>query len=199
MKVALLSAGPSISTLWTEERKHEFDLVVALNCAGWLFDCDWMVAAHRHGLVPWLGGSFAGTVPDPRAPEVEEYEGMTRPAPRIGFAVPPELLPVVTPRYFDRLVTRLPWPNQERTKEPYTIIPAFRMCRLLSGEDGEVHVFGWDCTVGVRDVCNQAGHFHATRWVREIQGVKPMWRPQDQVFGRMAAGLKNTLKRGNTP
>jgi hypothetical protein len=165
-RVALLCPGPSLNDTWPRERESDYDLVVAVNTAGWRYTCDWLVFADRHiperiradGLHwPRIGAVTNGahSLPD----------GLIRyPAP-LGFRQSQWLTPAMRELAEKQGYSECPWTF------PSALVFAQHMAR-----HGSVHVFGYDATTDKVDAGGWAGGYHnPPRWERETPWIRLAW------------------------
>lgn len=162
MKVAVLACGPSLVRKYTPHEK--FDLIVAVNSAGWLYPCDWLAFSDRHIIQP----VFAGEYPKPTVGLLTN-KGWKDDAARHGLEWAP--LPI----YDYRLKNLTPAMaglciEQGMTECGFT----FPNALFFAGQQNpsEVHVFGFDCAMTVEDVAGVKGYHTRKRWLSELPWIK---------------------------
>ena len=161
-RVALLVNGPSLSRVWDDGKTGNFDVVVAMNTAAWLFPCDYMVATDS----PLIKGVT--------------NEGRQRPRKAM----------VCYPVHQTRLSQMgIPWiniPNVPKVK-PFTFPRAILFALELAG-NGTVELFGVDWSDTKVDAAGVKGDHGPERWQKEADAVVKVWdRRIVAVHGELAA------------
>lgn len=164
MKVAVLACGPSLLKHFNA-REH-FDLVIAVNTAGWLYACDWLAFSDKHIIDPVIAGEH----PKPRVGLLTNSGWFTS-ASAMGLQW--QTLPL----YDYRLKNLTPEMaglciEQGMTECGYTFPNALFFAKQNATE---VHVFGFDCAMTVEDVAGVKGHHTRKRWLCELPWVKAVW------------------------
>ena len=177
-RIAVLCPGPSLPRFWGEQKKLGWDAVVAVNRAGWIYDCDWLVYADRP-----IGDAIRSGDADP---------------PRVGYVTHPRtVLPSPAARArmplrqtkcrYGELLPR----GEDVLTCCYTFPHALAIAWGLAA-DGEVHVYGFDCSSS-RDVVLGDGHHGADRWRSELPWVKHAWPARAQVHSDLPGSVRAWL------
>jgi hypothetical protein len=173
MRIALLCPGPSLLSRFAPA--EEWDFVVAVNSAAWLYPVDWLVFSDRHIITPVTSGEH----PRPRVGVVtngahELWPGCVRRRMPIQDAKSPHLT----------LAMRELAERQATSECGWTFPNALHFALRLAGPAGEVHVFGFDCTDDRLDVAGVEGQHNAGRWARELPWVRLVWDHRCHQHGK---------------
>jgi hypothetical protein len=171
MKIAVLACGPSLVRHF--DTRERFDLVIAVNTAGWLYACDWLAFSDKHIIDPVLAGDYE----KPRAGLLSN-KGWRDYAEAIGLRWEP--LPLydwrlknLTPEMCDLCI------GQGMTECGFTFPNALHFAGLHGCMFGDqVHVFGFDCAMIEGDVAGVKGYHNRKRWLSELPWIREVWNPK---------------------
>lgn len=149
-RVALLVNGPSLTTHWREPMALDFDLIVAMNTAGWVFPHDYAV------------------VTDPQL--VREVVDNGKMRPMLGM-VCYEAHAQRLSQCGIRWVEMIGIPKSK----PYTFPKAIVFALKQAGPAGTVELFGVDWTDSKTDVAGVSGDHNPKRWQQEAEVVRRVW------------------------
>jgi hypothetical protein len=167
VKLALLCNGPSLPDFWCDDLAGDYDIVVAVNTAGWHYFCDWECAVDRSILVPF----FVGERPLPRAGFLSnkgwkeqilargrrfEFREIHAEAGRLGA-------------FYDI-------GKECAFTMPKAVVFAESLC-----PDGSIEVFGFDCSDSVKDFAGVDGMHGLNRWRAELAWLRQVWQPRIRV------------------
>jgi hypothetical protein len=176
MKIALLCPGPSLPEFWKPAADFmDYDLIVAVNTASWLYQCDWLCCADR-----------------------SIVEGL-HVAPRIGYITHDAMREYLPPSaQLDPLPLRLaacvtckyPLPPEKPTDAcAFTFPNALEWSRRRLQESGHTNVcldlFGFDCSPQALDCAGKEGSHGLPRWKWELPWIKHAWFPGIKVHSRL--------------
>ena len=173
MKVAVLACGPSLVKHY--DTREAFDLVIAVNSAGWLYACDWMAFTDKHIL--------AGDHVRPRAGYLTNKGWRTK-VEALGLRWEP--LPIydyrlknLTPAMAELCI------GQGMTECGFT----FPNALFFAGKHGatDLHVFGFDCSMTEEDVAGVKGYHTRKRWATELPWIREVLKPIERVTLRCDA------------
>lgn len=165
MKVAVLACGPSLVRHYTQ--REAFDLVIAVNTAGWLYAHDWLAFSDKHIVV-----------------EVKQHETHW---PRVGLLTNKAWKSVADqmgrqwvplPLYHRQLGHLTPdmlavCAEGAVTECAYTFPNALWFARQRGATD--VHVYGFDCDPRPEDVAGVKGYHTRKRWLTELPWIRACW------------------------
>lgn len=163
MKIAVLACGPSLVRHFNPQRER-FDLVIAVNSAGWLYACDWLAFSDRHIIHPILDGNYD-------KPRVGLLTNTGWKADAIDAGLEWRPLPL----YDYRLGNLTPAMaglciEAGMTECGFTFPNALFFAGTFNPR--EVHVFGFDCAMTVEDVAGVKGYHTRKRWLTELPWIK---------------------------
>jgi hypothetical protein len=147
--VALLVNGPSLTKIWTDDYASNFEVIVAMNTAAWMFPHDYWVATDK----PLIKEGFQKGV-KPRKGMVC-YAANKMEATRYG----------------------IPWleiPTIPKVK-PFTFPRAIIFSLAQAGANGTLTIFGVDWTDSPTDVAGQKGWHTDERWKTEAAILRQIW------------------------
>lgn len=163
MKIAVLGGGPSLIRHFNPVREH-FDLVIAVNGAGWLFQSDWHAFSDRRNIEPIL----AGEVHWPRVGFLTNT-GWKKDVAREGIRWEP--LPIYDWRLGNLTDSMKALAlAQGMTECGFTFPNALFFAGKFNPR--EVHVFGFDCAMQECDVAGVPGYHTRKRWLTELPWIK---------------------------
>jgi hypothetical protein len=175
MKIAVMACGPSLVRHYPS--REEFDVVVAVNTAGWLYQCDWLAFTDRHIIEPVNRGEYS-------APLVG---CLTNKNNAIPSGCERELLPIqnrnlkmLTQEMIELALT------QGMTECAYTFPNALLWAGMKFKPD-QLHVFGFDCAMTEADVAGVKGYHTRKRWIQELPWIRMVLRPFPCVILRCDA------------
>lgn len=177
MNVAVLACGPSLVKHYTE--RERFDVVIAVNTAGWLYPCHWLAFTDRHIIEPVNRGEY----PKP----------LTGCLTNRNNAIPAgcvrELLPIqdrslgkLTPAMVELAA------SQAMTECAYTFPNALMFAQRFKPD--ALHVFGFDCAMTEADVAGVKGYHVRKRWCQELPWIREVLKPFERVTLRCDAADK---------
>jgi hypothetical protein len=171
--------------VWGTARHEAWALVIAVNSAGWIYDCDWLVFAD-HG----IGDPIRRGEADP---------------PRIGYVTHPR---TVLPSPLRR--GQLPLRNVRcryaellpRGEDPcsccysYPNALAFALSVMLDVMPAtvEVHVYGFDCNPAPHGVALEGGNHKIDRWISELPWIKHCWTERTQAHSDLPEVVRAWLE-----
>jgi hypothetical protein len=154
-QIAILCGGPSLRDHWSDGRAAEFDEVVAVNGACFVFACDYAVMVDR----PIVAKLIDSPAHHPRKALVTYAAAYKS-------------------RFVDkkqaRHVRMLPIPTLGPAMKSFTFPRAIKFALSLCG-NGEIHVFGCDMSDVGRDVAGIRGDHGIARWERECTVLRAIW------------------------
>lgn len=185
MSIAVLCPGPSLPRVWCDDFFCEFDLVVAVNTAGWKFAHHWLCGFDRHVFTPVferrpghclpLLGIRSNKVFAERAKQLGwrgEYARM-----HYGVGVTPEM---AARTGCDRMA--------------FTFPNALDYALSQSGQD--VAVFGMDYTLDAACIGGVNGDRSLVRFRKEALWLREIWQPDRiQVSGDASPELLAYVSR----
>lgn len=187
MRFAVLCPGPSLPRFWGAVRHEAWDLVVAVNSAGWIYDCDWLVFADRGIKKPIEDGEAdpprVGYVTHPRTPLPTRAERSELPI-RNERCRYRELLP----RGEDGISCAYTFPNA--LAFAHRIVP--------NAPALEVHVYGFDCDPAPHGVALEGGNHKLSRWVSELPWIKHCWDDRTHVHSDLPQPVRRWLELGES-
>lgn len=164
MKIAVLACGPSLVRHF--DTREAFDLVIAVNTAGWLYRCDWQAFSDKMVIDPILSGEY-------ECPRVGllTNKGWKHAAEKLGIRW------ASLPLYDWRLNNLTPEMKQMAAQQGmtecgYTFPNALFFAKQLGAT--EVHVFGMDCSAKA-DVAGLDAYHTRKRWLTELPWTKQVW------------------------
>jgi hypothetical protein len=182
-KVAVLANGPSLPDMWSEDMREDYDIVIGVNTAAWVYPVDiWCVLDPA---VVTLG-----------LPKIEEN----------GLKVPETF---ATHSHFKKIPEGakhldLPWYNKGNKHLPegllrehgikacnFTFPNALYVASLLSN-GGYVDVYGMDMTTE-SDFQKKWGDRSGGRWKRELPWVIAAWKPHWRIYGKASHIIREVL------
>jgi len=153
MKIAVLSAGPSLCCHWRDSMRKHYDTVIGVNIASWLFAVDIAACLDQVVINEWPLASIT-----PKAwitgNRIRTPEGSER---------------IKAPIYGQR-------------KCAYTFPCALSVASELA-EGGQVDVYGFDCGFNQLDAAGRQGNRTVKRWRQELPWVKQVWQPHWKNYG----------------
>jgi hypothetical protein len=168
MNIAVLACGPSLKQHY--HASMAFDLVVAVNTAGWLFPCDWLAFSDRHIIEPVTSGTYAlprrGLLSNKGWRTTAQAHGLEwEPLPIYDYR-----LKNLTPEMCGLAI------QQGMTECGFTFPNALFFASRLADQAGDrVHVFGFDCAMQEGDVAGVKGYHTRKRWLTELPWIKACW------------------------
>lgn len=180
MKIAVLACGPSLVKHY--DTREAFDLVIAVNSAGWLYACDWLAFSDRHIIDPVASGDYGW----PR-------KGLLT---NTGWQTAAKLLRLEwrpLPIYDYRLKNLTPAMaglciDQGMTECGFTFPNALFFAGTFKPR--ELNVFGFDCAMTVEDVAGVKGSHNRKRWCSELPWIREVLKPIERVKLRCDASDK---------
>lgn len=166
MNIAVLACGPSLTKLWTVQRSADYDMIVGVNTAGWLYPVDWLCFTDTHIIDPIRAGAYD--------------QPMVGYVTNRGQAVPSNRSRLLLPLYHRDLSFLTPdlralAESQGMTECAYTFPNALFMAQMWS-QGGKIDVFGFDCAMQTKDAAGQDGYHSRKRWLTELPWIKSQWR-----------------------
>lgn len=143
-RIAVLSAGPSL--LKSYRPSDDYDCVIAINFAAFLFESDWFAF--------WDSFILNHRVTAPSVGKVVSYI-----KPRQGY---------ITPREYEAGVEHLLMPTMSLPRSSYTLPNTLKVAQHLCELKGEIHLYGMDLD-GTSD-CLGVPQLHTrdeARWQKE--------------------------------
>jgi hypothetical protein len=178
-KVALLCPGPSIRETWSDAKFPEYDLVVAVNTAGWFYKCHWLAFADKGVGTP----IFEGERPKPISGVLVASTAHIVRANRCGIgtrALRCETRPGVhEPSLRGCHTCGFTMPNALKF--------ALDACEKWDDRNVDIYGMDWSQTNGVAVLASD--DHSLKRWRREATWLRYFWQPRIQVFGRCSRGL----------
>lgn len=167
MNIALLACGPSLTKLWSVSKMADYDLIVGVNTAGWLFPLDWLAFTDTHIITPIRAGAHE----QPLIGYITN-KGQATPASRSRLLLPlyHRDLAFLTPEL------RKLAEAQGMTECGYTFPNALH-CAQQWADGGKIDVFGFDCAMQRHDAAGQEGYHGRKRWLTELPWIKSQWGP----------------------
>jgi hypothetical protein len=157
VKVALLTAGPSLRDCVDLHPLDQYDLIVTVNSAGKMYPMDWHCALDAFSVAPWF----------PAKPKL--------PLPRVGFATKWDHARRL--KCHRRRIHPIPHPIKGRMC--WNTLPnALAFAQRL----GVVTVLGFDCTC-VPDCMGEVPGHTEDRWARELEWVRLALRADTVLVG----------------
>jgi hypothetical protein len=165
VKVAVLAPGPSLYSRY--DPSERFDLVIAINTAGWLYPCDWLAFSDTHIISPIRDGDIRPPTIGYLTNKGQAANLTSSPAntPRI------EILPLYDHRspHLSPAMRELA-KSQGMTECGYTFPNALHFA-LMQGATA-LHIFGFDCAEQEEDVAGVKGYHTPKRWATELPWVR---------------------------
>ena len=166
-RIAVLACGPSLARLWAYNKATDYDVVIGVNTAGWLYSVDWLAFTDTHIIAPIRAGEY----PPPRKGYITNK----------GQAVPDHLTKILLPLYHAGLGLLTPELRslaqaQGMTECGYTFPNALHVAQTMA-EGGQIDVFGFDCAMQRHDAAGQEGYHTRKRWLTELPWIKSQWGP----------------------
>lgn len=180
MKIAVLACGPSLVKHFnTRER---FDLVIAVNTAGWLYACDWLAFSDRHIIDPVAAQEYdwprRGLLTNTGWQSAAKALGLEwRPLPIYDYR-----LKNLTPAMAGLCI------EQGMTECGFTFPNALFFAGTFKPR--ELHVFGFDCAMTEADVAGVKGSHNRKRWTSELPWIREVLKPIERVTLRCEASDK---------
>jgi len=162
VKVALLCSGPSLVAQWSQANPLAFDVVIAINRAGWLCVCDWLAFVD----IAIIDRIKAEKALAPREGYIT-HQNHKLPPPSGWINLPwygkPNSIPEVI--------------RTERGDDVcgYTTPSALLVALVTAGSRGSVDIYGMDCTPEPKPDCGgwtQTGCHGSSRWLAELPWLR---------------------------
>lgn len=167
-RIALLVGGLSLRDHWNAERAAQFDLVVAVNGAAFVFPCDYAALVDRPIVLRLIKHG-----PHPRKALLTYAKAY-----RNRFLSKQELASV----------TMIEIPTVGPRQKSYTMPRALLFCYGLAGASGSIEIFGMDFRATGHDVAGIKGYHEPKRWMQEATVLRSVWRKNIvAVHGAIAA------------
>lgn len=181
MKIAVLTAGPSLMSTWTEARARDYDRVMAVNGAAWHFSSDYVAFIDR--IV--FEAMHSGEAKMPRRGWVT-HENWPLPAGLERLILP--LYRVQYGRVSGDAV------DASGCTECQTTFPSALMAARDLADGGPIDLFGFDCTAEP-NVLGKVDHdgYGPRRWCIELPWVKCAWGPNITIHGNASADVRAYL------
>ena len=165
MKIAVLCPGPSLTKLWNVGKMADYDLIVGVNTAAWLFPVDWLAFTDTHIIAPIRERKHAqplvGYITNKGQNTSPARERVLLPLYHAGLGyLTPELKALAE--------------SQGMTECGYTFPNALH-CAQKWADGGEIHVYGFDCAMQRLDAAGQEGYHTRKRWLTELPWIKSQW------------------------
>lgn len=173
-KIALLACGPSLKEFWSVSKMADYELVIGVNTAGWLFPVDWLAFSDTHIITPMREGKyphpFHGYITNGGQKIPGNLERRPLPLYQRNYpALTPELQALAT--------------AQGMTECGYTFPNALCVAQTWSGGE-PIHVYGFDCAMQRHDAAGQEGYHTRKRWLTELPWIKSQWGKNVTAFSR---------------
>lgn len=178
-RLAILTGGPSLTEMWSDDLATGYDTVIAVNGACYFFESDYVALVDR---CVWLALND-GTA---RWPRRGFFTHANWPVPKDRERHP---LPL-----YDRTLGRVPKKladEQGVTECGYTF-PSALLAAQDMADGGPVHIYGFDYSPEGSLPADPA--VGAGRWVRELPWVKHAWGPNVTAYGRAHPNVLAWLK-----
>ena len=202
--VAILANGPSLTTYWPSTGIEDYDIVIGVNTAAWLFPVDVWCVLDPEVIALAIPGTDAdvqfGTARHTplyngrhKLPSiVATFEGMK------GLQHLSNATRIDLPLYGKRK-SQLQKPILGDTaieSANYTFPNAVALANIMA-EGGQVDIYGMDITTEI-DAAGKWGDRTAERWQRELPWIALSWCRHWRIFGRASDDVRSYL-RGDIP
>ena len=156
-RVALLCGGHSLKEVWSEDKAKEYDLIVAVNGACFLFSCDYAVVVDS----PVVRKLLAIPERRPRIALVTYAKAYLREARAAKVAL-------IT-------IENIPRKPDGNHNKSYSAPRALQFALKQCGPGGRVDLYGVDMSNAGHDVAGLKSHNNALRWAQESECLRLVW------------------------
>lgn len=163
--IAVLCPGPSLTKLWNVAKSADYEVIIGVNTAAWLFPVDWLAFTDTHIITPIRAGTYA--------PPLAGY------ITNKGQATAPDRERILLPLYHRDLDCLTPELRalasaQGMTECGYTFPNALHVAQQWA-QGGPIDVYGFDCAMQRHDAAGQEGYHTRKRWLTELPWIKSQW------------------------
>lgn len=175
-QIAILASGPSLSEYWFASMLEDYDTVIGVNSATFLFKTRWAVCI------------------DPDMAESHIYgkviNGQVAIRPDIGY--------VSTRQWRDRLILTgkqyREFPGQSLGCNWSFCNALFFANSLRREKDFQIDIFGFDCALNEKDCNNLYSNHSSDRFERELVWIRAAWLKTNRVFSKLSPDVLNWLQ-----
>lgn len=178
-RIAILASGPSLQDYWFPQMINDYEAVIGVNSATFLFKTHWAVCIDAEMVHGHLG--------------LHQINGKFGIKPKIGY--------VSGKQWRDQLLMT----GKQWREFPGRIVGCywsfvnalFFANSLKRGQDFQIDIFGFDCAIEKADCSGLYGTHDKSRFRRELRWIQAAWHNNIRVFSTISPDILSWLKGTN--
>ena len=159
MRLAVLGCGPSLVKHY--DQREPFDVVIAVNTAGWIYPCHWLAFTDRHIIEPILRGEYP---PPIGGCLTNKNNVIPEGCVRERLPIQDRSIGLLTPAMVALAAA------QRMTECAYTFPNALMFAATF--KPATLDVFGFDCAMTEQDIAGVRGYHTRKRWITELPWIR---------------------------